>query len=359
MNIGVIDLFCGAGGLTRGLEAEGLEVLAGFDLDPACRYPYEANNFSSFRLTDVAKIRASCLQAIWSGYEIRILAGCAPCQPFSRYTQARAGQDNRWTLVQAFSRLIGGTVPEIVTMENVPELARHGVYRRFVDFLRRRKYFVSENIVECADYGIPQQRRRLVLLASRLGPIDLVSPSSFGCEPSTVRQIIEMMPKLAAGEADEHDPIHRSSRLSPLNLKRIRASQPGGTWRDWSRKLVAACHRREKGKGYASVYGRMEWDHPAPTITTQAYGFGSGRFGHPQQDRALSLREAAMLQTFPRDYAFVPRGKPVEMKTIGRLIGNAVPVRLGRIVARSINRHLDLSHNVDRDYPRHCENGLA
>jgi len=348
VNIGVIDLFCGAGGLTRGLEAEGLEVLVGFDLDPACRYPYEANNFSRFNLADVAQLTGASLKKIWAGSEIRVLAGCAPCQPFSRYTQARAGRDKRWTLLRSFSRLIAETRPDIVTMENVPELTRHGVYRRFVSSLRRNGYTLSENIVECVDYGIPQQRKRLVLIASRLGRIDLVPPAAFGCTPSTVRDAISAMPELAAGDMDELDSIHRSSSLSTLNKRRIRSSRPGGTWKDWDGKLVALCHRRKKGKGYRAVYGRMEWDRPAPTITTQAYGFGSGRFGHPEQDRALSLREAAMLQTFPRDYAFAPRGGSVEIKTIGRLIGNAVPVRLGRVVGRSIKLHLDSVHLAEQ-----------
>ena len=122
--------------------------------------------------------------------------------------------------------------------------------------------------------------------------------------------------------------------LSELNLRRIRASKPGGTWRDWSAELQAACHQRESGETYPSVYGRMEWGKVAPTITTQCFGYGNGRFGHPDQNRAISLREAAMLQTFPEDYRFVSDGSPVRFNALGRLIGNAVPVLLGEIIGK-------------------------
>ena len=136
------------------------------------------------------------------------------------------------------------------------------------------------------------------------------------------------------------DKLHVASALSEKNLRRIKVSKPGGTWRDWPDDLVADCHRAESGRTYPGVYGRMEWDKPSPTVTTQCYGFGNGRFGHPEQDRAISLREAAILQSFPRDYAFVPDDGEVSFKVLGRLIGNAVPVDLGRAIARSINTHI-------------------
>lgn len=129
--------------------------------------------------------------------------------------------------------------------------------------------------------------------------------------------------------------------MSEINLKRIRASKPGGTWRDWPKKLVADCHKEGSGKTYPSVYGRMEWNKPAPTMTTQCYGYGNGRFGHPEQDRAISLREAAVIQGFPRDYKFIERGASVEFRTLGRMIGNAVPVGLGQAIAKSIKAHLE------------------
>lgn len=348
MTIQAIDLFCGAGGLTRGLELEGINVQAGFDIDAACRYVYEANNWSTFVEADVAKLSTIEIGKYWTGDEPRLLAGCAPCQPFSKYTQALSKEsDGRWGLLEYFGRLAAETKPELITMENVPDLRKHVVHARFVEALMKAGYFVSETIVECEQYGIPQKRRRLVLLASLLGPIELIAPASFGAVTKTVRETIGDLRPLNQGAVDPNDSLHRASSLSPLNLKRIRQSLPGGSWADWDDNIVADCHRRTKGKGYRSVYGRMVWDEPSPTITTQSYGFGSGRFGHPTQDRALSLREAALLQTFPRDYAFVPPGAKTSLKTLGRLIGNAVPVQLGCVVGRTLVQHV-AQHSKNR-----------
>ena len=129
-------------------------------------------------------------------------------------------------------------------------------------------------------------------------------------------------------------------------MRRIQASKPGGTWRDWDPDLLANCHKKSSGATYPSVYGRMDWDSSAPTITTQCFGYGNGRFGHPEQDRAISLREAAMLQTFPRSYQFVDPGQKVRFNQLGRLIGNAVPVRLGEVIAEVLTRHVQLTLNI-------------
>ncbi|WP_246696987.1 DNA cytosine methyltransferase [Methylobacterium planeticum] len=341
MSIVGVDLFCGAGGLTRGLELEGIEVRGGYDVDPACRYPYEANNWGQFVEADVAQLTPADIARFWDGSRVRLLAGCAPCQPFSTYTQARSDElDPRWQLLGAFSRLVLATRPELITMENVADLRRHTIYERFVRDLSAAGYAVDAAILDCEAYGVPQRRRRLVLLASLLGEVKILTPDEFGASRKTVRDAIQDLPPVGHGRSHPNDPLHKSSALSPTNLRRIQSSRPGGSWHDWDEALVAPCHARDQGKGYRGVYGRMEWDKAAPTITTQAFGFGSGRFGHPEQDRALSLREAAMLQTFPRDYAFTPPGIDPPMKTIGRLIGNAVPVRLGRVVGRSLVNHV-------------------
>jgi DNA (cytosine-5)-methyltransferase 1 len=160
-------------------------------------------------------------------------------------------------------------------------------------------------------------------------------------KPKTVREAIGKLPAIRQGTAHPKDPLHSAAKLSDLNLKRIRASRPGGTWRDWPKHLIADCHKRDTGYSYPGVYGRMAWDEPAPTLTTQFFGFGSGRFGHPEQDRAISLREGAILQGFPRSYSFIPEGAPVHFRVLGRMIGNAVPVTLGEMIGQSISAHLD------------------
>ncbi len=223
-------------------------------------------------------------------------------------------------------------------MENVPQLQDHAVFDKFLNCLSG--YNIWYGVVDCVEYGVPQTRKRLVLLASRLGPITLAKRTHKETQYKSVKDTIGTLPPLRAGEADQRDPMHAACSLSDLNLRRIRASVPGGTWRDWPIALRAKCHRKSTGQTYPSVYGRMTWDEPAPTITTQCFGFGNGRFGHPEQDRAISLREAAMIQGFPKSYEFIPEGGEVKFNVLGRLIGNAVPVRIGEIIARTVVRHV-------------------
>jgi DNA (cytosine-5)-methyltransferase 1 len=334
-----VDLFCGAGGLTRGLLDAGIRVACGYDIDPVCQFPYESNNGNAtFHLKSVAELSGSELSKHYPAGHVKILVGCAPCQPFSKYTQGQSvSSDGKWSLASEFARLIAEMKPEIVSMENVPEIQRHEVFRSFVYKLKRLGYHVNYTEAYCPDHGVPQQRRRLVLLASLLGEIELVKPRR--TDSTSVRDAIAHLAPLSAGESSV-DPMHRACRLSPLNLRRIKASRPGGCWRDWPDELVADCHRTEMGKNYPSVYGRMQWDVPAPTITTQFFGFGNGRFGHPEQHRAITLREGAILQSFPPDYRFIPPDQDVSFSALGRLIGNAVPVRLGESIGRSIRLHL-------------------
>lgn len=335
--IAAVDLFCGVGGLTKGLEKAGIDVRLGVDIDPACEYAYSANNEASFLLKSVADLDADELTEATDGASFSLLAGCAPCQPFSTYHQKSGPNDDRWNLLSHFGRLAREMKPDLVTMENVPNLAKQSVFRRFVSRLEALDFHVSYDVVNCADFGVPQQRQRLVLLASRLGPIELPSAKT---KRKTVREAIGDLPEIEAGEIWEADPLHQACELSDKNLRRIRASVPGGTWRDWDKRLVADCHKRSSGKTYPGVYGRMEWDLPAPTMTTQYYGFGNGRFGHPEQDRAISLREGAILQSFPKGYKFAAKGQPIYRKTIGRLIGNAVPVKLGEAIGKAIVDHV-------------------
>ncbi len=338
--IACVDLFCGAGGLTHGLVLEGVPVVAGIDMDPACRFPYEENNNAKFVERDISLVTATELNDLFMSADLKILAGCAPCQPFSSYAQRYEsdGKDGKWGLLYEFARLARGSNPDIITMENVPSVAKHKVFHDFVDTLKQLDYNVWFDVVDSSQYGVPQTRKRMVLLASKLGEIKMIEPTV--TKPITVRESISHLSEIRAGESSPKDKLHTASALSSKNLLRIKASKPGGSWRDWPEYLVADCHKAMSGRTYPGVYGRMEWDKPAPTMTTQCFGFGNGRFGHPEQDRAISLREAAIIQSFPRNYAFVPQDGAVSFTVLGRLIGNAVPVALGQAIARSINEHL-------------------
>lgn len=338
----VVDLFCGAGGLAHGFRLEGFQIAAGVDIEAACRYPFERNNNSTFHQVDVTQLTATGLDAMFLPGSLRVLVGCAPCQPFSTYNQKR--NDPQWSLVDKFAELIAEAKPDIISMENVPRLADYHdgkLFKRFERKLETAGYKLSKQIAYLPDYGLPQRRTRLVVLGSLHGKIELEQPKFSPENYRTVADTIGEMPIIAAGERWHGDPLHSASRLSPLNLRRLQSSRPGGTWRDWDSSLVAPCHRDSKGKGYGAVYGRMSAREPSPTITTQFYNFGSGRFGHPEQDRALSLREGAMLQSFPRSYEFIEPGRRINVREVGKLIGNAVPVELGRAIARSVRGHIE------------------
>ena len=333
-----VDLFCGAGGLSYGMQRAGIHICAGIDIDPACRHPFEANVGAAFHEADAVEISPEFVGSLFPDGAPRVLAGCAPCQPFSSYNRA---QRDGWGPLSKFGELVDHLRPDIVTMENVPGLTRYPVFEKYIWTLERAGYrHIWHRVVHCAEYGVPQTRKRLVLLASRHGDINLGPPTHRSGGFVTVRDAIRHTKQIGAGCASASDRLHRSSSLSDLNMRRVRASVPGGSWSDWRPSLRAACHTRESGRSYNNVYGRMSWDEPAPTITTEFFGFGSGRFGHPEQDRAISLREGALLQTFPPGYSFVPDGEDIYMNRIGRLIGNAVPVSLGAAIGRCIMKHV-------------------
>ena len=338
------DVFCSIGGLSYGLLQAGIPVAAGLDIDSTCRYAYEENCRAEFIHSDIRKINYADISSCFEGVKYKILVGCAPCQPFSTHTSKlrKKGEDSRWNLINEFLRLVVEGMPEVVSMENVPTLKSKEIYREFKNTLEDQGYRVSHGIISCEHFSVPQSRRRLVLLASLLGEIRL--PEKTVDEPVTVRESIGHLKNLSHGEKTPTDPMHASRFLSPVNLKRIRASVPGGSWKDWPEALLPDCYRKNSGETYSNVYGRMSWDKPAPTLTTQFHSYGTGRFGHPEQDRALSLREGAILQTFPEDYKFSPPGERIFFSTVGRHIGNAVPPLLASAIGRSIIKHLE---NVD------------
>lgn len=342
--IEVVDLFCGIGGLSFGMKSKGFDIVAGYDLDCTCRYAYETNNNAKFVYKNVKSVSADEIKNMYSDGAIRVLAGCAPCQPFSSYAFKNKKKDpEKYDLLYEFGRLVKEIHPDIVTMENVVQILsfkEKPVLSDFVNLLEEEHYHVWFGPVYCPDYGIPQTRRRLVLLASRFGDIKLIPYTNKPTEYKTVKDVIGDLPPLRAGETDPNDPLHKAKSLSPLNLERIRRTPYGGGWKDWPEELRLKCHKTERGGTFGSVYGRMVWEKPAPTMTTQCTGLGNGRFGHPTQDRAISVREAALIQTFPKSYKFFADEKKVSIAKASRYIGNAVPPRLGEIIAESIRIHL-------------------
>ncbi len=341
--IKVVDLFCGIGGLTHGFVKEGFTVVAGIDNDPTCRYGYEANNPSEFVEKDIMKVTSKELASYYGKDRgIKILVGCAPCQPYSKLNLKKPGK-NEFRPIEKFAQLILKVKPEIVSMENVKDLIKYPVFEKFKNTLEKNGYKVFHKIVDTSDYGVPQYRKRLVLLASRLGEIKLIDETHRAENKITVRHILASLEPINDGEVSAKDPIHRARKLSLLNKKRIIATPlDGGSAHSWGDDLKLECHKKESGKTYSgTVYGRMRWDEPAPTMTTQCVGLGNGRFGHPEQNRAISLREAALIQTFPKSYKFVEKGKKIIVADVARFIGNAVPVRLGQVIAQSIKQHLE------------------
>ncbi len=354
MHVSAVDLFCGAGGLTNGLEQAGISVEAGFDVDSDSRFPYEENNEATFLARDIGRIAREEPEIV-ADYlddeaDATLLAGCAPCQPFSPLTHGDDSADHdKYGMLRAFLEIVRHTDPDFVVMENVFEIRNADVYDEFVAGLRELGYNLnpdSDKRVYCPEYGIPQTRRRWVLVASRKGRIDLGEPShSDPDQYPTVEECIDHLPAIEAGESHSEIPLHIARKLSDKNLQRIKQSKPGGSWMDWDEDLLLECHKKASGKSYKSVYGRMVPAEPAPTITTQFYNIGSGRFGHydTTQDRALSLREGAMIQTFPEDYRFVEDLDEVGINKTGRLIGNAVPPKLGKVIGTRVIEFLEWS----------------
>ncbi|MGJ1272663.1 DNA cytosine methyltransferase [Sphingobacterium multivorum] len=344
-DIAVVDLFCGIGGLTHGFIQENFNVVAGIDIDESCKFAFEINNNSKFISKSVSDISGKDINVLFGNAKRKILIGCAPCQPFSSYTfkDPEKKDNDKWKLLYDFKRIIQETKPDIVSMENVPQLInfkKAPVFQDFLNSLESEGYSVHYEIVNCQDYGIPQNRKRLVLIASKLGHITLIPKTHSKDNFVTVRDAIGNLPPIEDGEFDIDDKLHFARKLSESNKIRIQNTPYGGSWTDWPEHLKLTCHKKDTGKSYSSVYGRMRWEDPSPTMTTQCIGYGNGRFGHPEQDRGISLREAAILQSFPKTYKFAPENENISIVKVARQIGNAVPVKLGKIIAKSIKEHL-------------------
>ena len=333
------DFFSGCGGTARGFADAGIEPVLAIDWDADAAETFR-QNFPNTTVIgrDIRDLGVEEVGAVLPppGESVRLFAGCAPCQPFAGHRHKLTALDNRSFLLLEFLRFVKALDPELIFVENVPGMQRlsttQGPLAEFVEEVSRTHH-VSVDTILSADYGVPQTRRRLVLVASRLGPIELPLPthgSEAGKPHSTVRDWIGSLSPIEAGQKNSEVSNHRAMELSDLNLERIQATPEGGDRRDWPRHLWPDCHRGDFD-GHTDVYGRLSWDRPAPTLTTKCLSYSNGRFGHPSQDRALSAREAARLQTFPDSFQFTG-----SLTSQGKQIGNAVPV----VLAQHFGRHL-------------------
>jgi DNA (cytosine-5)-methyltransferase 1 len=337
-----LDFFCGAGGLTRGLIDAGIRVLAGIDSDARCKDTYEKNNHAEFWHADIRDVNKLMIEEQFPLLFVQpddvLFAGCAPCQPFSQQRNSKVERKDKNILLE-FGRIIEECLPGWVLVENVPGMANvrnrnTTPYNEFRQILERNNYVCAPGFVNAKDYGIPQNRRRFVLLASRVEGVSVSLPEKTHGPTNiayrTVRQAIRHFPPIVAGMTDPSINNHTSTSISPINLERLRATpHDGGDRRSWPDNLVLKCHKDHDG--HTDVYGRMHWDQPAPTLTSKCISISNGRYGHPEQDRAISLREAAALQTFPDDYAFYG-----SIPSVALQIGNAVPVLLGLCLGKHI-----------------------
>ncbi len=342
-NYPVVDVFCGVGGLSHGFKLEKFNLIAGIDYDATCKFAYESNNLAPFIHKDLTVTTSRYIKSLFPKGYPKILIGCAPCQAFSPLSNKYKSND-KWKLLYSFGRIINEVRPDIISMENVPRLLDFNGGKVFNDFqaiLKKARYKIFYKVVNASDYGVPQNRLRLILLASKYGDISLTKETHSEENYVTVKEAISHLPKIEAGETHKSDQLHHSRGLTDINKRRMLATPEGGGWKDWDDDLILDCHKKESGKTFRSVYGRMWWDDVAPTLTTQCTGYGNGRFGHPEQNRAISLREAAILQSFPETYQFVDPSKEINFGSIEKHIGNAVPVLLGQVVAKSIKKHLN------------------
>jgi DNA (cytosine-5)-methyltransferase 1 len=345
MNIKAIDLFCGAGGVTRGLLDAGIDVVAGFDIDQSLKQVYEENNVRAngkkaqynnkkveeLTLEDIEKLVGSKDERDKKGEKF-LLAGCAPCQPFSLKNKNRHDKaDHRRTLITYFADLIKETKPDFVFMENVAGLANlePDNLQYFLNTLHDEGFSVDKGIVNAKNYGVPQNRKRFVVLASKENDVTIPEGEYDGITKSykTVGDVIKGLPPIEVGSEHPTIPNHKCANLDDINKIRIRETKKdGGNRTDWRPELWLKCHLNEDGTPknvHKDVYGRMWWNRPAPTLTTKFNSITTGRYGHPEQNRAISLREGALLQSFPEDYIFYGN-----MQEVARQIGNAVPPKM-------------------------------
>jgi DNA (cytosine-5)-methyltransferase 1 len=331
-SIVAVDLFCSAGGLTKGLIDAGINVKKGFDIDKRAKETYEKNNKGTVYVEkDVCLLSGDeIIEGLDIDNSFLLLAGCAPCQPFSSINLNSNSKDKRKNLILAFARLIRESKPDFVFMENVPGLAgqkgKH-IFDEFLKTLSKEGFNYDYDVLNVKKYGVPQNRKRLVLIASKHGPIK-IPQGIYGSKEKpfiTLKNTISKYPSISAGEKHKFIPNHECRALSPINKERIKhIKKNGGSRNELPAELILECHK--KHKGHTDVYGRMRWGDVSPTLTCKCISISNGRFAHPEQDRGISVREAAAIQTFPDDYVFYGN-----ITDTTKWVGNAVPVKFAKV----------------------------
>ncbi|MGS0741694.1 DNA cytosine methyltransferase [Glaciimonas sp. GG7] len=339
--IKVFDFFSGCGGTSCGFQQAGLDIILGLDADHDAAQTYR-NNFPSaaFIEDDIRMLDTSALDPWMANRNSPVLfCGCAPCQPFSKQNRQRAKIDPRKSLLSEFGRFVEHWLPEYVFIENVPGMQKlkgnKGPLPAFKSLLKKLGYKFDVRVLPALWFGVPQTRERLVLLACRGADISLPEPTHGPDkeEPyATVRDWIGGLAPLVAGQTDAKDPSHRAAALSKMNLARIASTPEGGGRESWPKDLLLDCHKNHVG--HTDVYGRLAWNKQAAGLTTRCISYSNGRFGHPDQDRAISVREAACLQTFPKNFVFYG-----SLNSRAKQIGNAVPPLMAQSVGQAIWNH--------------------
>ena len=333
-NIKAIDFFCGAGGLTHGLKLAGIDVFAGIDIESSCKETYEYNNKARFINKSIVETTAKEIKELFKENSDKnnytMIAGCAPCQPYSMMNTRKKQNDDRKTLLDEFRRIIKGVNPHFVIMENVSRLNEENpFFAKFIDMLEQGGYKYEYKVLNAKNFSVAQNRKRLFLIATRLKKVNLSFKDLHQKEQITLKDVIYNLENINHNNPSTTDPLHKSKPLNEINLKRIQATpRNGGLRASWSDDLRLNCHKKKEV--FLDNYGRLSWDKLSSTITTKFHEYYSGRFGHPEQDRALSLKEGALIQSFPDSYKFI--GKDNE---VAKQIGNAVPVNLSRAVGET------------------------
>jgi DNA (cytosine-5)-methyltransferase 1 len=351
MKLDFVDFFSGCGGTSLGMRKAGLNVRLGIDFDSQAAATYKANfKKAAFICADIRELGVDALAGLVKKRrkEPVVFGACAPCQPFSKQNRAAKGSDGRRDLLREFHRFVRAYRPEYLFIENVPGLQSvsdsEAPFSEFLSLLSELKYWHCHRVIMAYHYGVPQRRRRLVLIASRLGPISFPEPTHGPGtkKPNlpTVWERISHLPPIAAGQSHPKIANHQAASLSPKNLERIAATPQGGGRNDWPKRLRLDCHK--DFLGHTDVYGRLSKDQPAAALTTKCISLSNGRFGHPVQNRAISIREAACIQTFPMTFKF--HGS---QNAMAGQIGNAVPVEMAQVFGKAIlshyKKHMDKS----------------